>query len=374
MKPNLGAAACLSLVFFGCALAPEQQAFLRNGNAIFSEEEDVAQLLGSSLADFLLDLRNGESPPARLIPGHQERFAFWYASLVRAAGSKSTKQASLLKCYPIEEGSYLLTLAFQEQERIDMILEVQAFPTDKGFRFGCPFFHRTADLAVAQIGEVRFHYSSALDFTKASSFVEFKNVFAQQLGVDPEPLHYYCLSTLEDLLRSYGVVYDARKCNWLAEDLGFLDANGFHFMTGTGNPDFRFAYVEESLPLQPDFGDEIYPPFAMGIAAYYGGYGLSGDSMEVLKAQFREALSKNPEMNFLEEFQKERKSSIQRHFTYFVICAFLFEEALNTQGFDAAMGLARSGRDGERFYANLEQTLGVPVQDFHALVVRLIQA
>ena len=366
---------CLSVLgFTSCASSPAETLLSRNGNSIFSEDAKVEASLEVSLEQLLSDFKLGMDVPDGLVQGHPSRYSFWYRILSKVAGPDSDAQASLLKCAPIEEGSYLLTLAFLSRGRIDSIVELQATATSRGFRFGCPMIHNTAGLTTTEIGNVVFHHASDLDREKAQGFVAFKNEMSMSLGVIREDLDYYCFETLDGLLASYGIVFDARKCNWLAQDLGFLDANGTRFVTGTGDPDFRFEYLSDYLPLLDHWSEELYPPMVMGAATYYGGYGLSRDSMPTLKRQFREALLESPEMDFLQEFREERGSSIQRHFTYFVISAFLFEEAIDRVGFEGAMNLACSGKEGEQFFPKLQQTFGVKESEFHALVVELIQA
>ncbi|MGB0951911.1 MAG: hypothetical protein ACPG31_01680 [Planctomycetota bacterium] len=307
-------------------------------------------------------------------PDHPNLYSFWYRILARAAGPNSEAQASLLKCAPVEDNTYLLTVAFQSQERIDSIVEIQATANPPGFRFGCPFVRHTKSLAVSEIGNVVFHHAPDWEREKAIAFVSFKEELSRNLGVASDNLDYYCFESLDALLASYGIVFDARKCNWLAQDLGFLDADGSRFVTGTGDPDFRFEYISDYLPQIAHLKGKLYPPMVMGAATYYGGYGLSRDSLPTLKSQFRAALLANPQVDFLQEFRKERGSSIQRHFTYFVISAFLYEAAIDRVGFEGAMGLACSGKEGEQFFPKLQQTLGVTESGFHAFVVELIQA
>jgi hypothetical protein len=66
------------------------------------------------------------------------------------------------------------------------------------------------------------------------------------------------------------------------------------------------------------------------------------------------------------------RSSVNRHFTYYVICALLCEEVVNRFGFDQTMVLAHSGENGEQFFARLHGVLGVDEAGFHELTARLI--
>ena len=95
--------------------------------------------------------------------------------------------------------------------------------------------------------------------------------------------------------------------------------------------------------------------------------------MDELKQQFCEELKQRPDINFLEEFKKGRKSSVNRHFSYFVISAFIFEEVLKKHDFNKAMELIYSGNDGESFFKNLKRVLEVDESNFHETVLRLIK-
>jgi len=146
------------------------------------------------------------------------------------------------------------------------------------------------------------------------------------------------------------------------------------FVTGTNNENYIFEYLGDYLYYNMPDRDDMYWPFVNGMSAYYGGYGLSGDGIEVLKEQFRDKLKANPEIDFLEEFRKGRKSSVKRHFSYYVISAFLSQEAIEEHGFDTALELAYSGRKGEHFFEKLKRLLGVDEANFHETVVRLISS
>ena len=74
--------------------------------------------------------------------------------------------------------------------------------------------------------------------------------------------------------------------------------------------------------------EDIYWPCINGVATYYGGYGLSGDSMK----------------------------DLARH------------------GEAAALGLTETGAKGERFFSELEALIGVSKQNFHGTILRLIGA
>ncbi|MEP2057975.1 MAG: hypothetical protein ABJJ05_09225 [Maribacter litoralis] len=176
------------------------------------------------------------------------------------------------------------------------------------------------------------------------------------------------------MLKSYGFLYSARQCNFLCYDLGFTDNGGQIYMTGTNNENYIFGYLGDYLYHNLPNGEGMYWPIVQGVSTYYGGYGLTYDSMEELKEQFRNELLKNPTIDFLEEFKKERKSSVNRHFSYYVMSAFLCEEIVNKKSFNSLFALIYSGNEGESFFQNLKTILNVDETNFHETILRLIKS
>ncbi|MEO0663703.1 MAG: hypothetical protein AAFZ87_19390, partial [Planctomycetota bacterium] len=133
-----------------------------------------------------------------------------------------------------------------------------------------------------------------------------------------------------------------------------------------------FEFVRETLGVAPG-AETLYGPFATGLAVCVSDcYGLSGDGLETLKAQFREELARRPDIDFAEEFRKERGASIHRHFTHFVICAFTAERVIDAHGIAAAIELARSGPDRATFFRKLDALVGVDETGLHAAVLEAI--
>ncbi len=160
----------------------------------------------------------------------------------------------------------------------------------------------------------------------------------------------------------------------MQHDLGFLWHDGERYATGTGDERYLFGYVSGAVASASKNPESIYRPYLTGVAAYFGGYGLSGDSVETLARQFREELTLRPAMDFLEEFEKGRGSSVHRHFSHYVMCAFLCREIVARHGEAAALRLVHSGADGERFFDELDELLGVNKQNFHETILRLIES
>ncbi|GJM23311.1 MAG: hypothetical protein DHS20C15_32260 [Planctomycetota bacterium] len=368
----------LLLVLLVCSSVSAQVPVAKNLGATLSEDERVAAALERSLGAFLAEARNGQFSEACVEPGQLERYSFFFKGLSGLGQREGDSPPSLLKSYPLDDARYSVTVAFAGVRDgapfISKIVELEASPHGEGYRFGCPFEAKTADFRTKTLGSVTFHSSGALDEQAAAEFVRFKEAFSDLTKAQDRHLDYYCFRSLDELLQSYGFVFDAGKCNFLKCDLGFTDDGGRAYLTGTDNPNYTFEYVGEFLAHSLPRSEELYGPFVNGMSAYYGGYALSGDDMQTLRAQFRARLAAEPEIDFLHEYKQGRSSSVNRHFTHYVIGAFLCEEVVEQHGFDRALQLLRSGADGERFFANIQDILGVDEDGFHALILRLIDA
>ena len=361
-------------------LGGEPPAFRMNMGAVFSEDEEAADHLAGSVSGFLRAVVGGEGLEGYVTPEDQREHAFFFRALrnLGAPDGKLERSPLILKSFSPDGGeSYLITVAFmragEDGDSVYRVIEFHAYPYDGGYRYKSPFVYNTRALRVRSIGSVRFHLSKALDESRAREFVEFKSMFEGLVGNPEAPLDYYCFETLDELLRAHGIVYDCTRCNWLKEDLGFLDNNGGAFITGSGDERYIFEYLVDYMAERCDEDSDLYPPFVYGIATYFGDYGLSRDDMRTLKSQFRAELREKPGIDFLAEFKKGRGSSVSRHFSCYVMSAFLCEEIVEQHGLEAMIRLAHAGRDGERFFLLLEELLGVGEGGFHALIERLIR-
>ncbi len=348
----------------------------RNLGAVLSEEEGTAAALERSLNDFLTEARNGRFPTELVDPVQLARFGFFYEGLSGAGAGPDFDAPTVLRSYTLDGHAYVVTVAFTGVRDgapfLHKVIEFEATPFQDGYRFSSRFEAETQAFQVHRIGGVTFHSRGSLDLEKANRFSRFREQLGELTGTPPAPLDYYCFESLGDLLRSYGFVFDSTKCNFLGRDLGFADDEGRRYVTGTGREDYIFGYVGPFLAQRLPDGGEMYGPFVNGMAAYYGGYSLSADTLGDLKRQFRETLEADPDVDFLAEFQKGRASSVQRHFSFYVMCAFLCEEAIARHGFEGALRLAYSGSGEGPFFEELEELLGVNESNFHATIVRLI--
>ena len=369
----------LSVALLPSAVFPPRQAEVSvelNLGAALSEDDATAKVLERSLNAFLTEARAGEFTEQCIEPKDLDRYEFFFKGLRGLGKGEEYGAPSVLKSYTYDEEVYFVTVAFTGTRAgapfIRTIVELKATPLEDRYRFTSPFQERTADLRTKKIRSVTFHHRGPLDEEAAASFVDFRDEFCAQTKTPSAPLDYYVFQSLDELLKSYGFVHDANKCNFLAHDLGFADDGGRVFVTGSNKADYVFEFVNQHLEYSLPEPEKIYWPFTIGMSAYYGGYSLSGDTTVDLKRQFREKLEAEPDTDFLVEFKKARKSSVQRHFSQYVMSAFLCEEVLKKHSFDDALALAYSGKGGETFFAQLESILGVTEANFHATILRLI--
>ncbi|KAA3598393.1 MAG: hypothetical protein DWQ06_11775 [Calditrichaeota bacterium] len=351
----------------------------KNYRVELSEDNEIAQKLELSLNGYLTEAYNGDFSEKYVEPNQLKKFEFFFYTLSRIRKNTNVEfhNPIVLKSYTFDGESYFVTLSFtgtrDEKPYSYKIFEIKAVPFENHYRFYCVFDDRTENFKTKTFGSVTFHYSSSIDTEKAKKFADFKSNFAELTKTSDSTLDYYKFQSLDELLRSYGFLFDATKCNFLAYDLGFTDNEGKIYVTGTNNENYSFGYIGDYLYYNLPNAENIYGPFVRGLSTYFGGYGLSGENVEELKQQFRDELKVNPEIDFLEEFKKGRKSSVKRHFSYFVMSSFLCQEIIEKHNFDIALKLVYSGRKGEDFFSNLKKYLDIDESNFHETILRLIQ-
>lgn len=351
----------------------------KNLNLELVEKDSLTSLkIERALNGFLTEAQEKNYSEKYVDSTHLLKYEFFFNKLAGIGkNSGNYNKPLVLKSYPVENGNYRLTVGFsgvrEGQPFIYQMTELKAVPYKDHYRFYCPFEENTKHFKTKTFDNVTYHYSNTINETTAKKFVGFTQELAKLTKAPIPQLDYYSFNSLDELLKSYGFLYSARQCNFLCYDLGFTDNEGNTYITGTDNENYVFGFIGDYLYYNLPNRDEIYWPFVQGLSTYYGGYGLSYDDMATLRSQFREELKTNPNLNFLEEFKKGRKSSVNRHFSYYVMSAFLFEEVLNKKGFDEAIKLVYSNNDGGRFFENLNQVLGVNEKNFHKTILKLIE-
>ena len=343
-------------------------------------EKDIAKsmVLEQSLNGFLAEAKSNSFTSKYVDALHLKKYGFFFDKLSGiGAESEDFFNPTVLKSYNSNGEEYRLTVGFygvrDGNPFIYQITELKAVPFEDHYRFYCPFEENTAHYDAKKFETVTYHFSQAIDETKAAEFAQFKRTLSDLTETPNEELDYYCFQSLDELLKAYGFLYSARQCNFLCYDLGFTDNAGLSYMTGTANENYIFGYVGEYLYSNLPNEDQMYRPFVQGLATYYGGYGLSYEDLNELKGQFRNELKNNPSINFLEEFRKGRKSSVNRHFSYYVMSAFLCEEVLKKGDFEDVLKLAYSGSKGELFFEYLNEVLDINEDNFHESIRELIE-
>lgn len=355
---------------------------IRNLNLELAEKDRLtSSTIEESLNGFLTEAMNRNYSSKYVDTAHLKKYEFFFNKLSGIGNNTehtSFNPPSVLKSFSHKEEkeTYRLTVAFtgirDSVPFVYQVTELTAVPYQGHYRFYCPFEENTKDFNRKTFDDVTYYYSGSIDESKAIEFAEFKNELSTLTGAPKSRLDYYCFQNLDELLKSYGFLYSAKQCNFLCYDLGFTDNEGFTYLTGTNNENYVFGYLGEYLYYNLPNEDEMYWPFIQGVSTYYGGYGLSYDNMDELKLQFRKELNENPDVDFLEEFKKGRKSSVERHFSYYVMSAFLCEEILKKKGFDDVLTLSYSGNSGELFFENLKSILDIDESNFHETIVQLI--
>ncbi|MEN0050955.1 MAG: hypothetical protein AAF806_28075 [Bacteroidota bacterium] len=350
----------------------------RNLNLELAEKDSLTSFkIEKALNGFLAEAKERNYTSKYVDSMHLLKYQFFFDKLGGIGNHIAFHDPLVLKSYPIEEGNYRLTIGFTGEKEgkpfIYQITELKAIPYEDHYRFYCPFEDNTKHFKSKTFDNVTYHFSSSLHEGRAKEFVGFTQDLAELANGPIPKLDYYSFNSLDELLKSYGFLYSARQCNFLCYDLGFADNGGKTYMTGTGNENYVFGFISEYLYYYLPNRDEIYWPYVQGLSAYYGGYGLSYDDMNVMKRQFRNELKSNPDINFLDEFKKGRKSSINRHFSYYVMSAFLFEKILSEKGFDEAFQLVYTGSEGEHFFDILDQIIAVNQENFHKTILELIK-
>ena len=358
--------------------ADSSPAFVFNLNAELSEDDETAAALGEALAGFLGEVVAGEFTDTYTDPAHVERYDFFFSGIPDGTSRRTDVEfhpPSVLKSYSFDEETYYVTVSFSATVAgvpgLIKIVELKAVPHEAGYRFYCVFEEKTASLETTSLGDVTFHHFGDLNLEKARAFVDFKDEFTKLTAAEPIALDYYKFPSLDSMLKAYGIVFDAKKCNFLCHDLGITEDGGRLFVTGMDREDYIRDYLHGHLYYRVPEPENMYRAFREGMALHYGG-SWGGVSLEEMKNRFRRELHTNADTDFLEMYRAGRKSSVQRHFSFYFMCGLFCEEILRRGDFDQAMQMLYSGAEGERFFANLEETLAIDESNFHEEVVRLI--
>lgn len=378
----------LALLASGCQYAPppspspraaDEPSLARNLGIELSEDPATDRALEAALTTFLGQVERGEYTADCVAPDHLTRHQFFFDGLTATRRSRNAsvviEPASVLKSYSFDQQSYYITLAYHGTRDGEWFLrkvaQLKAVPFEGSYRFECLFEERTAALPNTQIGNVTFRHAHPIAKAEATRFAAFRDSFCERTDVPNVPLTYYSFASLEQMLRAYGLDFDCNKCNFLSNDLGFGDDGGARFVTGMARECNIRDYIYAHFKFCSANPEQMYGPVKEGIAVCYGKT-WGGVTVAQMNAKFRRELRENPNTNFLDEFRKARKASLDSHFTHYYLCALLCNELIANDRADQALELLYSGRDGERFFAKLHSLLGIDEANFHEAVVRLM--
>lgn len=365
---------------FICNISYGQVAVNKNFNLELVEKDTIkSSVIEKSLNGFLTEALNQDYSNEYVDTLHLKKYEFFFRKL-SGIGNNSEhinfNPPSVVKSYSSDGKEYRLTVAFTGLKGkipfVYQLTELKAVPYLDHYRFYCPFEENTKDFKKKKIKTVTYFYSGGFNESKANEFADFKDELSELTKTPKSNLDYYCFQNLDELLKSYGFLYSARQCNFLCYDLGFSDNDGKMFLTGTNNENYLSEYVEDFLYYNLPNKEKMYWTFAIGVSTYYGGYGITSASIDELKKDFHNESQNNPDFNFLKEFKKGRKSSVNRHFSHYVISAFLCEEVLKKGSFEDLLSLIYSGENGEVFFKNLKEILNIDESNFNQTIVRII--
>ncbi|MCR9247445.1 MAG: hypothetical protein NXI31_20635 [bacterium] len=350
---------------------------LLNTNALLSEDPDRAAELEAALARFLTQAKSGDFTSAVVDPEERERNSFFFRRVTGFGGTPGLRAPSVLKAYTLDGNDYFVTVAFGGEwggvPFLDMIVELKATPVGESFRFQCPFEDRTKDFHETVLDDVRFRYSGGFDEERARQFMTTRAELGRLSGLGLAPVEYFVFQSLDEMLKSYGLVFDRNRCNFLGNDLGTFDDGHARYITGMGDECYMYGYASRFLRSPDHDPAELYRTMAVGFKILYGGYWLNGTPMGQLIAELRETVRGAPELNLVDIFKQGRNGQTKGHAPSLVIAALICERAIEQAGFAGLLRLVYSGPRGERFFAELDEVLGIDETGFRAAVVAMLE-
>lgn len=367
----------------GCAFpptAPSSQTrpvLVRNLDALLSEDPDRAEALENSVAAFLTQATTGDFTEDVVDPKELDRHGIFFRRVGGFGKTEGIGLPSILKAYTLNGEDYFVTIAFMGEVEgtafLDMIVELKATPHGHGYRFHCPFEERTKDLRETTIDDVCFRYSGGFNEDRARQFLATRSELAKLSGLRPAALEYFAFQSLDEMLKSYGLVFDEARCNFLGHDLGRFDHGRERYVTGMGDECYLYGYVGCFLRSPDHDASEAYHTMSVGFKTLFGGYWLIGTPMEALREELRETVKQDPEIDLLTLFKKGRNGQTLGHAPSLVMAALICEQALEKSGFDGLLRLVHSGSSGERFFDELEALLSIDEAGFRDAIVEMLK-
>ena len=348
-----------------------------NSNVLLSEDPIRAEALKKSIEAFLTQAVTGDFTEDTVDPEELNRHRVFYRRVGGFGETPGIGVPSVLKAYTLNGEDYFVTIAFGGEVDgvpfLDMIVELKATPHDKGYRFHCPFEERTKDFDETTIDDVCFRYSGGFNEDRARQFVATRAELSRVSGVRAAPLEYFAFQSLDEMLKSYGLVFDKARCNFLGHDLGRFDDDFKRYATGMGNECYLFGYVHCFLRSLDHDASDRNTTMTAGFQTLYGGYWLIGTPMEDLKNELRETVKQTPEIDLLDLFNKGRNGQTEGHAPSWVMAALICERTLEKRNFQDLLRLIYSGSNGERFFGELQAVLGIDEAGFQEAIVEMLK-
>lgn len=372
----------LAFVAAGCASTvagpsgKDRLVLVRNLDALLSEDPDRAARLESSIAAFLAQAITGDFADDVVDTAELDRHGVFFRRVGGFGETPGIGVPSVLKAYTLNEEDYFVTIAFSGELEgtpfLDMVVELKATPHEDGYRFHCPFEERTKDFHETTIEDVTFRYSGEFNEERAQQFVSTRSELSRLSGLALMPVEYFAFQSLDEMLKSYGLVFDEARCNFLGHDLGRFDHSRQRYLTGMGDECYMYGYASQFLRSPELDRSEIYHTMATGFKTLYGGYWLIGTPMEVLREELRETVAQQPDIDLLDLFKKGRNGQTLGHAPSLVMAALICERALQEGDFAGLLRLVYSGSDGERFFGELKDVVGIDEAGFRAAIVAML--
>ena len=372
----------LALAAVGCVSTPAAlpeptyPALILNSNALLSEDPNRAEALENAIAAFLTQAITGDFTEEVVDFEELDQHRIFYRRVGGFGETPGIGIPSVLKAYTLNGEDYFVTIAFGGEVDgipfLDMVVELKATPHGEGYRFHCPFEDRTKDFHETTLGDVSFRYSGAFNEDRARRFLATRSELAGLSGLRPDPLEYFAFQSLDEMLKSYGLVFDEARCNFLGHDLGGFDHSGKRYVTGMGDECYLYGYVGRFLDSPDHDVSEGYGTMRAGFGTLYGGYWLIGTPMESLREELRATVKQNPEIDLLDLFKKGRNGQTLGHAPSLVMAALICEHALEKSDFDGLLRLIYSGSKGERFFVELEAVLGIDETGFQDAIIEML--
>lgn len=230
---------------FICNISYGQITVERNFNLELAEKDSVKSMkLERSLNGFLTEAQNGSFSKEYVDSTHLKKYEFFFSKLYgfgKNSANRIFNNPIVIKSYSAKDKGeiFFITLSLSgvrdEQPFIHRIVELMAMPYMDHYRFYSPFEERTKNFNIQRHNNVTYYYSGSINTQKAIDFAEQKEELSKLTNTVSLPLDSYKFESIDELLKSYGLIYSANNCNFLCYDLGFTDNEGKIFVTGTDN-------------------------------------------------------------------------------------------------------------------------------------------